>query len=158
VIFDRSWYNRAGVERVMGYAGDGHVHDFLNMAPGIGKAMVESGVILLKYWLEVGMEEKTRRLAARINGGRKLRHAATHRLTSAGCVRPARLTMTRNAPRASLFIRGMRQRPSAPGASGRRCLGRGSATTREAEHHASVCTCTVPLRTATFSAAWSRSA
>jgi polyphosphate kinase 2 len=72
VIFDRSWYNRAGVERVMGFADDEHVHYFLNMAPGVEKAMVDSGIILLKYWLEVSMEEQTRRLAARIDDGRKL--------------------------------------------------------------------------------------
>jgi polyphosphate kinase 2 len=72
VIFDRSWYNRAGVERVMGYADDEHVRYFLDMAPGVEKAMVDSGIILLKYWLEVSMEEQTRRLAARIDDGRKL--------------------------------------------------------------------------------------
>ncbi|MBP0463700.1 polyphosphate kinase 2 [Roseomonas sp. PWR1] len=72
VIFDRSWYNRAGVERVMGFVDDEHVRYFLDMAPGVEKAMVDSGIILLKYWLEVGMEEQTRRLAARIDDGRKL--------------------------------------------------------------------------------------
>lgn len=72
VIFDRSWYNRAGVERVMGFADDDHVRYFLNMAPAVEKAMVESGIILLKYWLEVSMEEQTRRLEARIDDGRKL--------------------------------------------------------------------------------------
>ncbi len=72
VIFDRSWYNRAGVERVMGFATDEQVRKFLAMAPAVEKAMVESGIILLKYWLEVGMEEQTRRLEARIDDGRKL--------------------------------------------------------------------------------------
>ncbi|WP_369407848.1 polyphosphate kinase 2 [Roseomonas rosulenta] len=72
VIFDRSWYNRAGVERVMGFASEKQVERFLQMAPAVEKAIVESGVILLKYWLEVGMEEQTRRLAARIDDGRKL--------------------------------------------------------------------------------------
>ncbi len=72
VIFDRSWYNRAGVERVMGFASDEQVHYFLNMAPAVEKAIVESGIILIKYWLEVSMEEQTRRLAARIDDGRKL--------------------------------------------------------------------------------------
>ncbi|WP_137126308.1 polyphosphate kinase 2 [Roseomonas sp. HF4] len=72
VIFDRSWYNRAGVERVMGFAGDEKVRYFLNMAPGFERAMVDGGIILLKYWLEVGIEEQTRRLAARIDDGRKL--------------------------------------------------------------------------------------
>lgn len=72
VIFDRSWYNRAGVERVMGFATDAQVEKFLAMAPAVEKAMVESGIILLKYWLEVSMEEQTRRLEARINDGRKI--------------------------------------------------------------------------------------
>lgn len=72
VIFDRSWYNRAGVERVMGFATEAQVEKFLAMAPGVEKAMVESGIILLKYWLEVSMEEQTRRLEARINDGRKI--------------------------------------------------------------------------------------
>ncbi|WP_291296447.1 polyphosphate kinase 2 [Elioraea sp.] len=71
VIFDRSWYNRAGVERVMGFAADAQVEKFLTMAPGVEKAMVESGIILIKYWLEVSMEEQTRRLEARIHDGRK---------------------------------------------------------------------------------------
>ena len=72
VIFDRSWYNRAGVERVMGFATEAQVEKFLAMAPGVEKAMVESGIILLKYWLEVSMEEQTRRLEARIEDGRKI--------------------------------------------------------------------------------------
>ncbi|WP_233256091.1 polyphosphate kinase 2 [Falsiroseomonas bella] len=72
VIFDRSWYNRAGVERVMGFANDEQVHYFLNMAPAVEKAMVDAGIILLKYWLEVSMDEQTRRLEARIDDGRKL--------------------------------------------------------------------------------------
>jgi polyphosphate kinase 2 len=71
VIFDRSWYNRAGVERVMGYASEHQVRRFLEMAPAVEKLMIESGIILLKYWLEVGMEEQTRRLTARIADGRK---------------------------------------------------------------------------------------
>ena len=70
-IFDRSWYNRAGVERVMGYASEDQVRQFLELAPNVEKVMAESGIILLKYWLEVGMEEQTRRLAARIDDGRK---------------------------------------------------------------------------------------
>ena len=71
-IFDRSWYNRAGVERVMGFASDKQIKRFLQMAPAVEKAIVESGVILLKYWLEVSMDEQTRRLEARIDDGRKL--------------------------------------------------------------------------------------
>jgi len=72
VIFDRSWYNRAGVERVMGFCTEDQVERFLAMAPGVEKAMVESGIILLKYWLEVTPEEQTRRLSARIDDGRKV--------------------------------------------------------------------------------------
>ncbi len=62
VIFDRSWYNRAGVERVMGFCTEDQVKRFLQMAPMVEKAMVDSGIILLKYWLEVSPEEQTRRL------------------------------------------------------------------------------------------------
>jgi polyphosphate kinase 2 len=71
-VFDRSWYNRAGVERVMGFATEEQVRRFLAMVPAVEKAIVESGVILLKYWLEVGEEEQTRRLQARIDDGRKV--------------------------------------------------------------------------------------
>ena len=71
VIFDRSWYNRAGVERVMGFATDKQVEEFLQMAPAVEKAFVRSGIILLKYWLEVTPEEQTRRLQSRIDDGRK---------------------------------------------------------------------------------------
>src|SRR5580765_2433975 len=60
VIFDRSWYNRAGVERVMGYCTEEQAQDFLKAAPLVEKAMVNSGIILLKYWLEVNPEEQTR--------------------------------------------------------------------------------------------------
>ena len=72
VIFDRSWYNRAGVERVMGFCTEEQVKRFLDTVPSVEKAISESGVILLKYWLEVGPEEQTRRLEARINDGRKI--------------------------------------------------------------------------------------
>ena len=72
VIFDRSWYNRAGVERVMGFCSDDQVKRFLALLPGVEKAIVDSGIILLKYWLEVGEEEQTRRLASRIDDGRKI--------------------------------------------------------------------------------------
>ena len=72
VIFDRSWYNRAGVERVMGFCSDEQAHRFLQAVPPVEKAIVESGVILLKYWLEVSEEEQTRRLEARIHDGRKI--------------------------------------------------------------------------------------
>ncbi|UEM19774.1 polyphosphate kinase 2 [Skermanella mucosa] len=72
VIFDRSWYNRAGVERVMGFCTEEQTKKFLAAVPAVEKAIVESGVILLKYWLEVSPEEQTRRLEARINDGRKI--------------------------------------------------------------------------------------
>jgi len=71
VIFDRSWYNRAGVERVMGFCDEAKVKRFLEVVPPVEKVMVESGIILIKYWLEVSPEEQTRRLTARINDGRK---------------------------------------------------------------------------------------
>ncbi|MCI4439942.1 polyphosphate kinase 2 [Tibeticola sp.] len=72
VIFDRSWYNRAGVERVMGFCSEEQVKKFLQTVPLVEKAMVESGILLLKYWLEVSPEEQTRRLEARIHDGRKV--------------------------------------------------------------------------------------
>jgi len=72
VIFDRSWYNRAGVERVMGFCTEHQAKRFLEVVPHFEKLMVESGIILLKYWLEVSPEEQTRRLAGRIDDGRKI--------------------------------------------------------------------------------------
>jgi polyphosphate kinase len=72
VIWDRSWYNRAGVERVMGFTSEENVKRFLQVAPSFEKLMVDSGIILLKYWLEVSMEEQTRRLESRIDDGRKI--------------------------------------------------------------------------------------
>ncbi|MDH4094419.1 MAG: polyphosphate kinase 2 [Betaproteobacteria bacterium] len=72
VIFDRSWYNRAGVERVMGFTPEPVVKRFLQVVPEFEHLMIESGIILLKYWLEVSMEEQTRRLEARIDDGRKI--------------------------------------------------------------------------------------
>ncbi len=72
VIFDRSWYNRACVERVMGFCSEEQALRFLEITPLLERAIVDSGVILLKYWLEVGPEEQTRRLQARINDGRKI--------------------------------------------------------------------------------------
>jgi polyphosphate kinase len=72
VIFDRSWYNRAGVERVMGFCSEEEAQGFLQVVPLFEKLMVRSGIILLKYWLEVSPEEQTRRLASRIDDGRKI--------------------------------------------------------------------------------------
>src|SRR6476620_744206 len=72
VIFDRSWYNRAGVERVMEFCTEEQAKRFLQVVPLVEKAMVESGIILIKYWLEVSSDEQTRRLESRIDDGRKL--------------------------------------------------------------------------------------
>jgi polyphosphate kinase 2 len=72
VIFDRSWYNRAGVERVMGFTSEKQVARFLQVVPEVEKAMVESGILLVKYWLEVSPEEQTRRLEGRIGDRRKI--------------------------------------------------------------------------------------
>jgi polyphosphate kinase 2 len=72
VIFDRSWYNRAGVERVMGFCTEEQARRFLEVVPQFEKFMVESGIVLVKYWLEVSPEEQTRRLEGRIDDGRKI--------------------------------------------------------------------------------------
>ena len=72
VIFDRSWYNRALVERVMGFCTEEQARYFLRNCPQIEDAMVRSGIILVKYWFEVGQEEQTRRFMSRINDGRKI--------------------------------------------------------------------------------------
>ncbi len=72
VIWDRSWYNRAGVERVMGFCTPEQARKFLQVIPMFEKLMVESGIVLLKYWLEVSPEEQTRRLEARVDDGRKI--------------------------------------------------------------------------------------
>jgi len=72
VIFDRSWYNRAGVERVMGFCTEEQAKGFLQMVPLFEQLMVKSGIVLLKYWLEVSPEEQTRRLESRIDDPRKI--------------------------------------------------------------------------------------
>jgi polyphosphate kinase 2 len=72
VIFDRSWYNRAGIERVMGFCDKEQARRFLRIVPIVERFMVDSGIILIKYWLEVSPEEQTRRLESRINDGRKI--------------------------------------------------------------------------------------
>jgi polyphosphate kinase 2 len=71
-MFDRSWYNRAGVERVMGFCTEEQADRFLESVPQFERAIVQSGTILLKYWLEVSPEEQTRRLQSRIDDGRKI--------------------------------------------------------------------------------------
>jgi polyphosphate kinase len=72
VIFDRSWYNRAGVERIMGFCPEKEVVHFLEMCPAFERAVIQSGVILIKYWFEVSQQEQTRRFLGRINDGRKI--------------------------------------------------------------------------------------
>ncbi|WP_081916760.1 polyphosphate kinase 2 [Caulobacter sp. UNC358MFTsu5.1] len=67
VIFDRSWYNRAGVEYVMGFCSKDEHRDFLEACPTAERWIVGSGIILIKIWLEVGMEEQDRRFHARVN-------------------------------------------------------------------------------------------
>src|SRR3954447_25516962 len=67
VIFDRSWYNRAGVEYVMGFCSPEEHKRFLALCPQIEKYIAEAGIILIKVWLEVGMEEQEKRFAARID-------------------------------------------------------------------------------------------
>ncbi|TAI64590.1 polyphosphate kinase 2 [Bradyrhizobium sp. Leo170] len=67
VIFDRSWYNRAGVEYVMGFCSPAEHKRFLELCPTVEHYVVEAGIVLIKLWLEVGMEEQERRFRARIN-------------------------------------------------------------------------------------------
>jgi polyphosphate kinase len=66
LIFDRSWYNRAGVERVMGFCSEEQYRQFLKLSPIFEKYIVDAGIILIKYWLEVGKKEQQRRFEARI--------------------------------------------------------------------------------------------
>ncbi|SDB95106.1 polyphosphate kinase 2 [Paraburkholderia lycopersici] len=72
VVFDRSWYNRAGVERVMGFCTQEQATEFLRGVPLIERAIIDSGTILIKFWLEVSQKEQTRRLEGRINDPRKV--------------------------------------------------------------------------------------
>lgn len=72
VLFDRSWYNRAGVERVMGFCTEQQVEDFLKWTPAVERAIISSGVILVKYWLEVSMDEQAKRFEERIKDYRKV--------------------------------------------------------------------------------------
>ncbi|MEA3411528.1 MAG: polyphosphate kinase 2 [Pseudomonadota bacterium] len=72
VIFDRSWYNRAGVEPVMGFCTDEQYEGFLRECPTFERYIVESGIILIKYWFDVGMEEQHRRFESRIEDPRKV--------------------------------------------------------------------------------------
>jgi polyphosphate kinase len=72
VIFDRSWYNRAGVGRVMGFCAPEETERFFALVPGVEKAMADNGIVLLKYWLEVSPDEQTRRLESRMHDPRKI--------------------------------------------------------------------------------------
>jgi polyphosphate kinase len=66
VIFDRSWYNRAGVERVMGFCTEEQYRQFLKLCPTVERYIADAGIILIKYWLEVGQKEQQRRFEARL--------------------------------------------------------------------------------------------
>lgn len=72
MLFDRSWYNRAGVERVMGFCSDAQYERFLSLCPMMERFIVSGGVQLIKYWFEVSQEEQTRRFQDRINDPRKI--------------------------------------------------------------------------------------
>ena len=72
VIFDRSWYNRAGVERVMEFCSEEAARKFLKAVPLVEKTIVDSGIILIKYWMEVSQDEQTTRLESRIDDERKI--------------------------------------------------------------------------------------
>jgi polyphosphate kinase 2 (PPK2 family) len=71
VLFDRSWYNRAGVEHVMGFCSDDEYEEFMRTCPQFERMLIRSGIILIKYWLSVSDEEQERRFQARINDPRK---------------------------------------------------------------------------------------
>src|SRR5260370_4665525 len=71
VLFDRSWYNRAGVERVMGFCTDEQYDRFLKVCPAWERDIINAGVTLVKYWFEVNMDEQTRRFFERMNDPRK---------------------------------------------------------------------------------------
>jgi len=67
IIFDRSWYNRAGVEHVMGFCSEKQYRRFLALCPMFERTMVQNGLLLIKFWLEVGDKEQERRFAARLS-------------------------------------------------------------------------------------------
>jgi polyphosphate kinase 2 len=67
VIFDRSWYNRAGVEHVMGFCSDDQYERFMRLCPAFERQLIENGIILVKFWLEVSNKEQERRFLARID-------------------------------------------------------------------------------------------
>ena len=72
VMFDRSWYNRAGVERVMGFCSDHEYERFLKMTPMFERVLLDNDIILLKYWFDVSMDEQQRRFEGRIEDARKV--------------------------------------------------------------------------------------
>lgn len=71
VLFDRSWYNRAGVERVMGFCSDDEYDEFMRTCPGFEHALIESGIQVIKYFLDVGPEQQEKRFRERIEDPRK---------------------------------------------------------------------------------------
>jgi polyphosphate kinase 2 len=71
VLFDRSWYNRAGVERVMGFCTDAEYNEFMHSCPEFERMLVRSGIILLKYWFSVSDEEQERRFQSRLDDAAK---------------------------------------------------------------------------------------
>ncbi len=71
VLFDRSWYNRAGVERVMGFCTDDEYQDFLRSCPDFERMLIQSGIILIKYWFAISPEEQERRFESRLEDPRK---------------------------------------------------------------------------------------
>ncbi len=119
VIFDRSWYNRAGVERVMGFCRPEETERFLELVPGFEKAMVDSGILLLKYWLEVSPGEQTRRLESRIDDPRKIWKLSDMDLKSygAGTTTPGPATRC-SPPPTPRGRRGMSRTPTTRGAGG----------------------------------------
>jgi len=82
VLFDRSWYNRAGVERVMNFCTDEQYRHFLEMCPQFEKSLVDEGIWLFKYWFDIGGEEQERRMQARITDPRKTWKLSPMDLTS----------------------------------------------------------------------------
>jgi polyphosphate kinase 2 len=72
VLFDRSWYNRAGVERVMGFCSDYEYERFMRMTPAFEQALGDNDIILIKYWFDVSMDEQQRRFQDRIDDERKV--------------------------------------------------------------------------------------
>ena len=72
VLFDRSWYNRAGVERVMGFCTDDEYRRFLKMVPSFEQTILDNDIILIKYWFDVSMDEQQRRFQERIDDDRKI--------------------------------------------------------------------------------------